>query len=472
MKNVTLIDRQQDGKQSWRLLDPIGQPIAAFEAFANSLLRSPFNTRKSYSFHLAGFFDFLYEAAANLATEGVSGFDQDTLTNVIEAYDDYLVLGKDADSTIARRVDQTMPSPLVSKQSSAIKHAPVRRFLKLSERVRLQMLELTTAGIKSFDASALPTFPGTGDSKTIGAHQRTAMVANSLLASVISRGPKLIDDCILPTSTPDITYEHDRAFPFDKVSVLMGNLTTYRDKALYALSAASGSRISEALQLLWEDVDTKAQTVRLVDPKAKSRMHSPSYLALTSLERDRLAWKGRTTSVTLLIEPFASMFFEALAAYLKSEYVPHGKHQFVFQYSVDGQRGVPYFLSKTSSRNDVLLRAVKLSGVEGPKGPHSFRHMYGTYLLNYFPRPDGTYGLPIGIVQKLMGHATQRATEKYARHDMDLIEVELQYANLMVFGEGNAKSINQLKLEALQSKVKAVEMELAKTSEKLLSEAK
>ena len=55
---------------------------------------------------------------------------------------------------------------------------------------------------------------------------------------------------------------------------------------------------------------------------------------------------------------------------------------------------------------------------------------------------------------------------------MDLIEVELQYANLMVFGEGNAKSINQLKLEALQSKVKAVEMELAKTSEKLLSEAK
>lgn len=469
LKNVTLVETQKDGKQSWKLVDSTG-PVASFETFANTLLSSPLNTRKSYCVHLAQFFDFLYEAAANLATEGVRGFDHDTLMNVIEAYDDYLVLGKDAGSIIARGVAHTMPSPLVSKQSSAIKHAPIRKFLKLSERVRRQMLELTAAGIKSFDAAAHPVFAGIGESKTIHPQQRTAMVANSLLASVISRAPKLIEDCILPTSAPDITYEHDRAFPFDKVSALMGNLTTNRDKALYAFAAASGCRISEALQLLWEDINTSTQTIRLIDPKR--RPHSRSYRALTPLERDRLVWKGRATAATLLIEPFASMFFEALAAYLKHEYVPHGKHQFVFQYSTDGQRGVPYFLCAASSRNGVLKRAIKLSDVEGVEGPHSLRHMYGTYTLNYFPRPDGTYGLPIGVVQKLMGHKTQRATEKYAQHDMDLIEVELRYANLMVFGDGDAKSINHLKLEALQAKVRAVERELARTPKKLLSEAR
>lgn len=465
MKNVTLIETQKDGKQCWRLLDPTGQPVASFDAFANSLLRNnSVNTRLSYCRHLAEFFNFLYEAADNLVAEGVAGFDHDTLANVIEAYDEYLVLGKNAGSEIARRVDLTMHSPHVSKQTSAIKHAPVRKFLKLSERVRHQMIELTKAGIKSFDSAELPLFPGTGERNAIIAHQRVAMVGNSLLASVISRGPKLLEEGILPTSTPDITYDHDRAFPFDKVRSLLDNLTTYRDKALYAFCAASGCRISETLQLLWGDIDTQSQTVRLVDPKC--RPHSPSYLALMPLQRDRLVWKGRATATTLLIEPFASMFFEALAAYLKNEYVPHGKHQFVYQYSTDGQRGVPYFLCAASSRNGVLKRAIKLSGVEGVEGPHSLRHMYGTYLLNYFPRPDGTYGLPMGMVQKLMGHKTRRATEKYARHDMDLIEVELQYANLTVFEHGEAKSLIQLKHAALLSKLEAVESELAKPQKK------
>lgn len=362
MKNVSLIETQKEGKRSWRLLDPSGQPIASFDAFANSLLRKhSVNTRISYCRHLAEFFDFLHEAAASFAKDQVSEFDHETLTKVVEAYDEYLVLGKDAGSVIARSVDQTMPSPRVSKQSSAIKHAPVRKFLKLSERIRRQMLELTNAGIKSFDADELPLFPGIGDTKAIPVNQRVAMIGNSLIASVISRGPKLIEEGILPTSSPDITYDHDSAFPFDKVRTFLDHLTTYRDKALYAFCAASGCRISEALQLLWEDIDTQSQTVRLIDPK--SRPHSPSYLALTPVERDRLAWKGRATATTLLIEPFASMFFGALAVYLKHEYVPHGKHQFVFQYSVDGQRGVPYFFSSASSRSGVLKRAIRLSGV-------------------------------------------------------------------------------------------------------------
>ncbi len=86
-------------------------------------------------------------------------------------------------------------------------------------------------------------------------------------------------------------------------------------------------------------------------------------------------------------------------------------------------------------------------------GPHSLRHAYGSYLLNYFPRVDGGFGLNMGIVQQMLGHAEMKSTQKYARHDKDLIMVELKYANAMVFGKGFTKSLLQMKLETLNAQV-------------------
>jgi integrase/recombinase XerD len=237
-------------------------------------------------------------------------------------------------------------------------------------------------------------------------------------------------------------------------------LRTYRDKALYAFCAASGCRISEALQLLWEDIDMLAQTVRLENPN--SRKSCPSYLALATAKRDRLSWKGRTTSVTLLIDPFATWFFEALADYLRYEYIPHGRHSFVFQYDDGTDQGAPYFLASASSRNGVFRRAVRLAGVELIQGPHSFRHMYGTYLLNYFPRPNGTYGLPMGTVQKLLGHKHAKDTAKYARYDMDLIDAELLHANMQLFSHGEVVSLNEIKRKILLTRLAQVEEQLDK----------
>ncbi len=461
-RNVTLLETHVSGRQSWRLLDPDGRTIPAFDVFAKTLERRSVNTRKSYLRWLAEFFDFLFEAAAWSADGEV--VSQDTLIAIIEAYDDYLVLGSESGNPIAQRISQTMPSSRISKTSSGTKHAAIRKFLKLSERIRIQMLELTNAGFQSGNVSQQKLITGLGDRREPSACERQSMVRNSILAGCISRGPQLIEEGVLPTSTPDLTYDHERAFPFDKVRNVLDELTTYRDKALYALCAASGCRVSEALQLLWDDIDTTTQKVRLIDPK--SRPHSPSYLALKPSERDHLVWKGRATPLTLLIEPFATAFFVALAAYLRYEYVPHGRHKFVFQYTHQGEAGHPYFLASASSRNGVLSRAIKHAGVDGVEGPHSFRHMYGTYLLNYFPRPDGTYGLPLGIVQKLMGHKHAKDTAKYARDDRDLLEVELQNANMMLYGNGQVKSLTELKRNALLAKLRQVEEQLAAESAK------
>ena len=455
LKNVSLVKTRLNGKQSWRLLDPNGHPICAFDIFAKTVQRRSVNTRANYCRWLAEFFDYLFEASVWVPVGQDGNVSHDTLLEVIEAYDEYLVLGSDAGKEIARRVDGTLPSPRNSNSSSSTKHAAIRRFLKLSEQVRLQMLELTKFGVSSTSIGEEKLLSGIGEKHGLPNFQRRALVANSMLAGVISGGPKLIEEGILPTTAPDLSYEHERAFPFDKLVEVLGHLTTYRDKALYAFCGASGCRISEALQLLWEDVDTATQTVRLVDPK--SRPNCRSYIALTSEERDRLVWKGRATSVTLLIDPFATMFFEALASYLRHEYIPHGRHSFIFQYTRMEEQGAPYYLATASSRNGVLKRAIKLGGVQDLEGPHSLRHMYGTYLLNYFPRPDGTFGLPIGLVQTLLGHRQVKDTAKYARYDRDLLEAELKYANMELFGNGKARSVNELKRMVLLSRLAEVE---------------
>ncbi|WP_139379421.1 site-specific integrase [Zoogloea sp. LCSB751] len=465
-RNVSLVSKIRDGRQSWRLLDANSQVILGFEVFAASINRSPLNTRKNYCRNLAQFFDYMFEAGVQLAKgEPSFKFSRQVLADILESYHSYLTEGMDSGNMIARLVAKTLPpgrngNKTNGAETSAAKHAVLRRFLELSEKIRAQQEELAALGFHSMPVDNLSILPGIGERRPITDAERRAMLSHSMLAGVISRGPQFIAEKVLPTSFPSIRYDDERAFPIERVPDFLAAFRTHRDKTLYALLAASGVRISEALQLLWEDIDLEKGEVKLIDPKR--RPNHPSYLYLTPLQREKLVWKGRNTSTTMLIEPFKTLFFKSLADYHREEYVPHGRHKFLFQYSVGGIDGEPYLLAGHDSYTDVFKGTVRRVGIALPKrtGPHSLRHMYGTYLLNYFPRPDGTYGLPIGLVKAVMGHASVASTEKYARHDKDMIALELKYANQVVFHGLESKSLVQIRLDALQAQVKEIEKQL------------
>ena len=449
-KHVTLLKRNQRGTVSWLLLGPDGQPIVAFSAFAYSLRNNAQNTLICYCRHLAEFLDYLIEVSA--IHGGQSSKLQ--LTEAIEAYGDYLQLGLDAPSNVARAVAAQRPPGVNSSASLNVKKAAVRRFLRLSEDIRKEIAELARLkGTPEVLVDGDPLLPGLGQRRELQPAEVRAMQTNSMLAGVIAGGPKFIDCVVLDGSADATPYEHIRAFPYDKVMELINAMPTYRDKALYAFLAASGCRTHEALQLLMEDIDVIEGSVRLVDPG--HRVGHASYRALSIEERARLAWKGRTTQLTLLIEPFTSNFFESLKQYLDHEYIAHGRHNFVFQYLSGAERGTPYFLSAASSRLELFHRTRRHVGVDLPRGSggHSLRHMYGTYLLNFFPCANGEYGLPLPMVQQLMGHANLKSTLKYARYDRDLCRLEIQNANRVLFSNGAPKRSIELKLEALESQV-------------------
>lgn len=402
-KNVTLLSEEKDGQRSWKLLGPDGVRITAFDAFANSLLRNcALHTRIAYCHRLASFLDYLFEAAAILGHAGET-LARSTLEEIIEGYDDYLVIGGASGKRIARLVDANMPSPKNSGSTSAQAHAAIRRFLNLSERVRRELSELSQAQLQNIKVDPKQLFLGFERSQLIDGSQRRALMQHSVIAGVIAGGPKLMENAVLSTAAVDVKYEASRAFPFDKIADFISCLPSYRDKSVYSLLAASGCRGHEGRQLLFDDIDVSTGKVFLINPA--SRRNHTSYLYLSPTEREMLSWKGRTTNETLLIEPFATMFFENLEQYLKREYIPHGLHRFVFQSSYHKYHGRPYFLSDASGRQDVFKKAAEKAGIEIQLGGgHSLRHAYGTYTLNYFPRMNGEYGLPLAFVQQLMGH--------------------------------------------------------------------
>lgn len=458
-KHVSLRSRTVNGRPTWRLLGPDGQPIAAFDAFAHALRKRAKNTLDSYCRHLAEFLNYLIEFST-LFAQGRQ-LTKLELSEAIEAYGEFLQLGVDSGNEIARAVAAQLFPSSNSKASLAPKKAAVRRFLKLSEEIRKELIEMAQIdGRANAQVDPEPLLPELSIRRDLQPYEMSAMQSNSVIASVITGGPKLINSIVMAGEIGETPYDERRAFPYDKAMELIDTMPTYRDKTQYALLAACGCRTHEALQILTEDVDVAEGTVQLVNPY--DRLDHPSYRNLIAEERVALAWKGRTTKLTLLIEPFASTFFESLHRYLEREYIAHGRNDFLLQYISGPQRGAPYFLSKATTRLEAFSKACKHIGVTLPPGtgPHSLRHMYGTYLLNYFPRANGEYGLPVPLVQQLMGHANLKSTLKYARYDKDLLKLEIQNANQVIFGNGTPKSLLELKLEALESQVAKIRTQI------------
>ena len=148
---------------------------------------------------------------------------------------------------------------------------------------------------------------------------------------------------------------------------------TLRNRALLELLYSTGSRISEAVGLDVDDIDTQARSVLLCGKGGKQRLVPVGLPAVHALDaylvrgRPELARRGRGTPAIFL--------------------------------NVRGGR-----LSRQSAWQ-VLQDAAERAGITSGVSPHMLRHSFATHLL------EG--GADVRVVQELLGHASVTTTQIY-----------------------------------------------------------
>lgn len=172
-----------------------------------------------------------------------------------------------------------------------------------------------------------------------------------------------------------------KALPVDDVLRLLnmppvtgkGGERSLRDRALLEVLYSTGARISEAVGLDLDDVDSGERTVLLDGKGGKQRLVPIGKPALAALEaylvraRPALAGRGRGS---------AAMFL-----------------------NVRGSR-----LSRQSAWQ-VLKTNAERAGISASVSPHTLRHSFATHLL------EG--GADVRVVQELLGHASVTTTQVY-----------------------------------------------------------
>ncbi|EGK72116.1 hypothetical protein METUNv1_01588 [Methyloversatilis universalis FAM5] len=450
LKNFVRVETDRLGHTTWVLLDEQGIPVPAFSYFCEKNWDYAFATQKRYAEVVAGFLDYLVEAKAFGASSAPSK------RHLNEVIDTYPVILRDGTRVVCARVSASLQQSPENKWLADVCHAlerkpiaansfsntlaAINRFLRLSESLAVEAFERAKLlGLEHQDSYSSLIAALSGADRLSAAEKRN-MRMNSVLGSVMRfRGEGLTRPRrLVNPSEPIQTDLRNPDFPLDYVLPLASAATSWRDRALWLLLAASGIRVSEALNLQWSDIDIQNQRIYVLDPLGR-RLGGD----LTVQEQAR--FKGREVSMTYLIQPFRQAFFQALEQYVKTEYVPprnKSEGDYVFQYVEPGLRGKPYVGASDAALNKSFKAACERASVPQPNVGkkhwtlHSLRHLYGVYMVNDFPvDPEkGLFGLELAEVQVLMGHKSISSTRIYARKKRRSIERRLAQADQYLLG--------------------------------------
>ncbi len=397
------------------------------------------HTIEQYSGHVARFLDFVYEAVK------VEDRNNDFQV-LIASYKSYLLFGKSSENTLAANVAHQLDrnrSASVESITMGIENA-ISGFIDF-QTVKSSAIDSDNLFLKYYLTERVRTHKEINNIRD--KDWLAGTIRQSLSAARKTQGKKLFSGASRKSNRnikANKSYR-TKAYPLESVVDLLNHkpkrkTTSHtRNQCIHSLLAASGMRTSECLQIRTKDIDFANFKIYIRSP------FENALSGITEEEFTSLSWKGRATEETFLIEPFATRFWVLLKKYMAEAYNSSVNHDFIFQKS-DGR---PFFSSDRASRIKTFKRIAKESGLKITEGiaPHSLRHMYGTYVLNYLPIDDGhghiKYGLPLPFVKLLMGHQSIASTERYAVKDSKVADFYLKVANNFI----KQKSIDMAQLK-------------------------
>ncbi len=185
------------------------------------------------------------------------------------------------------------------------------------------------------------------------------------------------DDVAHRVSPPRPAQRLPKSLPVDAVIAILeaagapDHPRALRDRALLELLYSCGARISEAIALDVDDLDTESRAVRLLGKGGKERIVPVGGPAIEAI--DAYLVRGRPALVARS-EP--ALFLNARGGRLSRQ-----------------------------SAWQVLVTAAERAGLDTAVSPHTLRHSFATHLL------DG--GADVRVVQELLGHASVTTTQVY-----------------------------------------------------------
>jgi integrase/recombinase XerD len=253
----------------------------------------------------------------------------------------------------------------------------------LSEKEVSTLDEVTEAVVAGF---LMRLREGDADHPALGSTSaaRTVVAVRGFHKFAVADGLATIDPAS-GVKPPTPAKRLPKALPLADVEAILeaasvpDTILALRDRALLELLYGTGARISEAVGLDVDDLDTVDATVLLRGKGSKERL-----------------------------VPVGAYALDAVAAYLtraRPELVSSKTPAGAMFLNARGGR-----LSRQSSWA-VLAKAAERAGVTRDVSPHTLRHSFATHLL------DG--GADVRVVQELLGHASVTTTQVYTLVTVD-----------------------------------------------------
>lgn len=417
------------GRPCYALMHPTLGLIDAYSIYLEevSSTSGKSNTISSYAQDLKRFFEYI-TVFTDMSKLDSAAVKTTVLREIIVQFPEYLTDGKLSEGDFSQYAAQSNNIKPVAVTTAERILSTVNGFLTSSAILNSELNQAKEADLIDIDVELQTMFGELTSRRKLSENERVNLVSRSMLASVIRGGGRYTKNTLFKVKGKGSKAGSgvSKAFPFTHIEQIFEHAKSYRDICLWALLAGTGIRLHECAQVLLRDVDIENQSVSIIDPNSRK----PIYADIDKETREKLSWKSRQTESVYFLEPFKSIFFNNLQSYLAERMETGAYHEFLFVSLSNFNIGEPVLGS--SSLNTEFKEAQCALGLDSTYTIHSLRHFYGVWCLNFLPIGKDRYGLPLSVVQGLMGHASPKNTEVYAVVDKFLLTTVINTANTLL----------------------------------------
>ncbi|WP_238739267.1 tyrosine-type recombinase/integrase [Pseudomonas putida] len=409
------------------------QPITAYNAYTEYLYNELYpdsgaSTPGQYSADVARFFDYAYETGVL----GGGNLTNEQAEATVRQYSKFLTEGVNSRDFLIKKAARALGTKPVVNASAARYVAAVNHFLHINN----MQFKDSTLFAHLMHGAATENAP---ELSLLAPRRRKSTERKNISENTLQYGgtKSKFEYAHGGIPSPKISNKFEkRDFPTRHILTLLHSTSDPMQRCIQALQAGGGLRISEAFQMQLSDINRKSKTVLISDPDS---LRDPPKKDIP------LPFKGRQTAMIIMFEPYKSIFFDALEAYLQERPSTTTDYLFVSdEKETYGKTLVStYPMNTLTKRYNRTLKKVQLdNNISEADGKiftsHSLRHFYGNWARNCVLIPGrNRVGLELAEIQMLMGHKDIKSTERYAQLDDISVAAEIASANRLVHSWGS-----------------------------------